>query len=135
MTVSDQVAHRFPDALTVVGDNRRAPDLRIVIGDGHQRQPQAGEGGQPTGRMNGDPPADLAREMRGGNVVRCPAEHQEPSVAFSGDARDTPQHAAVVFAAEDFHHRADRKIAHGTLSASAQGDGIRHHRSVGLLPG
>ena len=91
VAVSDQVAHSFPHAVNVVGDNRRAPDLRIVVGDGHQREPQAGEGGQPTGRMNGDPPADLASERRGGNVGRCPAEHQESSVTFAGDALDTPR--------------------------------------------
>ena len=119
------------DALSVVGDNGRAPDLRIVVGDGHRREPQAGEGGQPTGRMNGDPPADLTREGRGGNVGRCPAEHQESSVTFACNALDTREDAAVVLTAQDFHHRSDREIAHGPLSASAQGDGIRHHRSFG----
>jgi hypothetical protein len=117
VAVSYQAAHSFPDPLPVVGDNRRAPDLRIVVGDGHQRQPQAARAGSPPGRMNRDPPADLASERRGGNVGRYPAEHQESSVAFACTALDTPENAAVVFAAQDFHHRADREIAHGTLSA------------------
>jgi hypothetical protein len=120
VAVRDQVAHSFADALPVVGDNRRAPDLRIVVRDGHQRQPQASEGGQPNGRVNRDPPVNLAGERRGGNVGRCPAEHQESSATFACNALDTPQNAAVVFAAQDFHHGADREIAHGALSASGR---------------
>jgi hypothetical protein len=80
--------------------------------------------------MNGDPPADLASERCGGNVAWCPAEHQESSVAFAGDALDTPENAAVVFAAQDFHHGADREIAHGTLGAS----GRRHPATPGDSP-
>jgi hypothetical protein len=47
VAVSDQVAHSVPDALTVVGHNRTVSesDLPIVVRDGHQRQPQAGEVG------------------------------------------------------------------------------------------
>jgi hypothetical protein len=75
--------------------------------------------------MDGDPPADLASERCRGNVAWCPPKHQESSVAFARNTLDTPENAAVVFAAQDFHGRADREIAHGTPSAATPSIGLR----------
>jgi hypothetical protein len=61
--------------------------------------------------MDGDPPVDLASERCGGNLAWCPPKHQESSVAFAGGTLDTPENAAVVFAAQDFHRGADRELA------------------------